>query len=51
MMKNKIKLSNCKPWGGKNLYKIRVNCQFYNLKRENYYRLHPFKPYKKYYLF
>ena len=52
MNKNKIKSANCKPGGGgKNPYKIMVNCQDYNLKQENYYRLYPFNPYKKYYLF
>ena len=52
MIKKINKLANCKPDGGKNIYKIRVNCQFRNLKQENYYQLNLFKnPYKKYYLF
>ncbi len=52
MKKDVYELANCKPGGGgQNLYKIRVNCQFHNLKQENYYRLNLFNPYKKYCLF
>lgn len=52
MIKKINKLANCKPGGGgKNHYKIMVNCQDYNLKQENYYQLNLFNPYKKYYLF
>ena len=51
MKKDVCKLANCKPKRWQNLYKIRVNYQFYNLKRENYYHLNLFNSYKKYYLF
>ncbi len=34
MRKDVCKLANCKPGGRQNLYKIRVNYQFYNLKEK-----------------
>ena len=42
MNKNKMKLANCKPRGGQNLYETRVNCILYNSKQENYCRLNLF---------